>query len=546
MFMKYFLFILLFLFILSISKTRAQTSSPYAWTWTQQSGGTGLDIALAAASDAAGNIYQVGTFTGVAQFGTTSLTSRGPLSMFLAKYSTSGTLLWVRQAGDARASMGSGEAYGFNIAVDGAGRPCVTGTFSGTITFGTTVLTGTTGSTSTFVAQFDAQGQSVWARWGGGASVTASRGIAIDAAGGVYVAGYCRSAMAFGPFTGTYRGGTDLYVVKYAANGTEQWLTTAGGTGDESAVAVAVDATGRVMVGGKFSGTVTVGAYALTSAGAADGLLVQYDAAGAVVWATGMGGPGQDVVNGVALAGGDTWATGNFTNTAAFGSVSLTSAGASDEFVVRYSGARSVQWAQRAGGTGPDYGVGIAVTAQQIAYVSGSFSDQVTVNRQVLQSVFATDAWVIRYSAGGGAESAVGYGGPGNDYADRVGLLGASDIFVTGSFNGFCTFGSQFITSYGDDDAYLSRLHDGTITAVNPDQGAAQWVLFPNPAHEEVQLRRPPGVTASVELRDVLGRTVRHWPATMTSLAVGELPRGVYVVRLATPTGLITKRLVLE
>ncbi|MCK9310046.1 MAG: hypothetical protein M0P99_07215, partial [Candidatus Cloacimonetes bacterium] len=61
------------------------------WLWAKQAGGTSDDFGIAITSDAAGNTYVSGGFTGTASFGGTSLTSSGNSNIFVAKigYTTS-------------------------------------------------------------------------------------------------------------------------------------------------------------------------------------------------------------------------------------------------------------------------------------------------------------------------------------------------------------------------------------------------------------------------------------------------------------------------
>jgi len=58
-----------------------------------ESGSTLTKVAV----DQAGNVYLSGSFQGTANFGATNLSSAGGTDAFLAKYSSNGQFLWVRQ-----------------------------------------------------------------------------------------------------------------------------------------------------------------------------------------------------------------------------------------------------------------------------------------------------------------------------------------------------------------------------------------------------------------------------------------------------------------
>ena len=64
--------------------------------------------------------------------------------------------------------------------------------------------------------------------------------------------------------------------------------------------------------------------------------------------------------------------------------------------------------------------------------------------------------------------------------------------------------------------------------------------LYPNPAGEVLWLDRPAGAAAAIaELLDATGRVVWRGPAGTgsTALPVQQVPAGLYLVRLQTPTG---------
>src|SRR2546422_3916562 len=95
-----------------------------------------------------------------------------------------------------------------------------------------------------------------------------------------------------------------------------------------------------------------------------------------VVWAERMGGTGADQGYGIAVdAVGTSYVTGNFNDTADFGSYTLTPQ-SYDVFVEKLDGKGTVLWAERMGGvTSNDGGFGIAADADGNSWVTGRFSD---------------------------------------------------------------------------------------------------------------------------------------------------------------------------
>src|SRR5207248_6433805 len=88
----------------------------------------------AVTADAAGNLYVTGRFVGAVDLAPGSavgvLTSLGGQDAFVAKYSSTGTLLWARSFGSA-----AGDDVGYDVKVDASGTVYATGTFFGTADF---------------------------------------------------------------------------------------------------------------------------------------------------------------------------------------------------------------------------------------------------------------------------------------------------------------------------------------------------------------------------------------------------------------------------
>jgi hypothetical protein len=139
-------------------------------------------------SDCDGNIYVSGTFIGSKTFGPFSITSINPTgdSIFVGKLNTSGTWLWVQQAGDPAAVQPSGQY----IAIDCNGNSYIAGGFNGTI-YVNQPLTDN-GTVTFFMAYIDVNGS--W-RWGvklTGTAHTTATNICLDKDNNIYVTGAVR------------------------------------------------------------------------------------------------------------------------------------------------------------------------------------------------------------------------------------------------------------------------------------------------------------------------------------------------------------------
>ena len=118
-----------------------------------QGGGAGRDRAFGITPLSDGGFIVTGFFYGTASFGSTTLTSAGGWDCFIAKLNADGSYAWAKSAG------GTGDDYGSGISSLSDGSSIVTGTFSGTATFGSTTLT-SAGSEDedAFIAKLNADG----------------------------------------------------------------------------------------------------------------------------------------------------------------------------------------------------------------------------------------------------------------------------------------------------------------------------------------------------------------------------------------------------
>jgi hypothetical protein len=298
--------------------------------------------------------------------------------MFVVKYNSSGSVTWAVNTG-----VSTNEISPAGIAVDPSGGVYVTGIFgSGTLTFGTTVLTnaGSFPTNDMFLVKYNSAGAFAWAQRAGGSDFEDAASVAADASGNIYVAGNFRSAsITFGSttLTNASTGNEDIFLTKYDGTGSVIWAKRAGGSSDEQPQSVTTDPSGNILMSGIYYGaTLTLGTTTLTGAGSSDIFLVKYSSAGAVTWATGTGGTGSESAAAVATdAAGNVYLTGYFFSPSlTFGATTLVNPSAANMYLAKYDGSGSVSWAASANG-GSAGGIGVAADALGNTYVTGAFSD---------------------------------------------------------------------------------------------------------------------------------------------------------------------------
>lgn len=160
--------------------------------WVRSAGGTGGDYGQNIVVDGSNNVYITGSYEGTSYFGSpTPKTSVGSNDIFVAKYNSTGALLWVQSAGGASIDSGYG------IAVDGSGNVYVTGEYQGIATFGATSII-SSGFSDIFVTKYNSSGIFQWVQTAGGTINDYGESIAVDGFGNTYVSGYTQGNATFG------------------------------------------------------------------------------------------------------------------------------------------------------------------------------------------------------------------------------------------------------------------------------------------------------------------------------------------------------------
>ena len=295
-----------------------------------------------------------------------------------------------------------------------------------------------------------APGQPLWAIRGDG--LGAAYAAAAFGDGGVVVAGVFSGALDFGAGAMASAGGNDGFVARFDADGACLWSARFGGAGDDGANAVAVDAAGRALVTGSFSGTADFGDEVLVSAGSYDVPLVAYDAAGGVAAALGFGSPGFDVGYGIAAGpSGGVALMGASGGPIDFGGGALT--GTESTFVAAFDGDLAHAWSRMLEGV---IGNGLAVGAGGDVALAADFSGTIDIGTGPISSAASTDGLAALFDGAGGTVFAarVGDGSSMSDYAVAVSPA-TGDVVVGG-----------MATSQGVAESYVE------LDRFSPDGGA--------------------------------------------------------------------------
>ncbi len=431
--------------------------------WSQRFGDTVAEVVQDAVVDASGNVIITGLFIGTVDFGGGPFVVPGILGdIFVAKYDSTGAHLWSKQFGD------TGPDQGNAVAVDASGNVIITGGFAGTVDFGGGNLV-SAGIDDIFVAKYNSAGVHQWSQRFGGTSSELGTAVVVDASGNVIVVGLFAGTVDLGGGNLVSAGSLDIFIAKYNSAGVHQWSQRFGDTGQDVVQSVDVDASGNVVMAGTFNGTVDFGGGNLISAGFEDIFVAKYNSAGAHQWSQRYGDTLFDLAGAVAVdASGNVLLTGGFIGTVDFGGGNLVSAGNNDIFVAKYNSAGAHQWSQRFGDASGEVGWGITVDDSASVYVTGAFVGSVDLGGGTLNSAGSSDMFMAKYHSDGTYQWSKRFGSTGSDEGYAIPVDASENVIVTGKFSGTVDFGGGNLTSAGTDDIILAKYTVAQICDVQP------------------------------------------------------------------------------
>ena len=560
------LYLLTFL-LLVITGVRAQT---WDWAWEKDAGGTGNEeLGGQSVSDLSGNTYVVGSFNSTtATFGSFTLTLTGTRNMFVAKYNDLGNVMWAKNP----AAGNDSRAFAVAIDPTGTGI-FVAGTYIGaSVKFGSFTLTSATNG-GMYIVKYDNSGNVVWAHNAVETSNSSALSVTADAWGNCYVAGeYQGASIGFGAATLTNMGldSFDMFLVKYNASGNVVWAKNGGGSGIDGANSVSIGSAGAgdVYVTGYFSSaTATFGSTTLTNSNTnLNTFIVKYDTSGNAKWARkSIGNTGRNG-NWIAAAidpAEDVYVSGSFTGAnVKFDTATLVNANSAtlDAYLVQYDSSGNLKHALRLGGNKDEVaGVTVDQNVGGRVFLTGYFaSDSINIDTFTLHNIMTngtSDIFMTGYDDLWNSFVAKSAGGPMNDYALSCSVHGVGDMYIAGAFTGqYIAFNSDSIDNHaitGTGDIFVAKLSVVNTGVHETTQSGTNVLVYPNPAKDVIHISLKGTGYTGLCICDLLGRQIytQQLPATEKDIKL-EIPvnikPGIYLLQTRFKAGTISTKLFID
>ncbi|MBL4670045.1 MAG: SBBP repeat-containing protein [Flavobacteriales bacterium] len=269
--------------------------------WSTYYGGSGADFTLSADIDNNNNIVIAGytSSTDLPLINPYQNDIAGALDAFLAKFDSTGNLVWSTYAGGANTE----DVHALKI--DNLNNIIITGeTYSSD--FPTSIgayQSNNNGNLDVFLAKYDSLGNRIFSTYFGGTSSEDAHGITTDILNNIYLVGYSSSndfpILGNNIYQNIKNFGRDGFIAKFTPSGQPLRSTFIGGSGDEYFTSVKISSTNALYVTG-YSNSLDIpiigAAYQINNKGLTDGIYYKLDTALTPNYSTYIGGISADYI----------------------------------------------------------------------------------------------------------------------------------------------------------------------------------------------------------------------------------------------------------
>lgn len=518
----------------------ARMAEAQDWQWAKQGSGAAWDYGWSVCTDGSGNVYSFGSYRSDPfnmDGSILHLSSPQTSGMYLAKYTSTGSQVWVRSF----VGGGGGEL----IYDPGADAIFLAGWIGSSVTSFGGIPIDTHGGLDALVARFDLNGTCIWAKGIGGNQSDRFEAIALRPGGGILVTGRFASSAMFG--THSVQAGANL--AAFDADGACLWAERKFAP-DPSILTLEYKAAFLSLgaVGNKIYGFGNIYPLSLTIDGVdyEGNRNLQYfiacmDSVGGMEWMKPCGGyPYYLMFGDLELEDGYLYVTGGFEGDGYFDTDTLASPGDNtDMFLAKYDFEGTFEWAQQGNASVSGLGYDLEADGLGGVFLNGSVLGTGDLDGLPIISDSNGSSYIAHF---GGAGNCQGFIQTQKGLPRRMALAPDNGVYVAGRLVGTEEFTSSLaLTSGGEEDALLART--GPITTAirseqMDDQGAL--LIFANPNAGTCQIELPEQLLherdLSLAIYSVDGRIVQRsrlkFEDGLVHLDIREEAKGVYRVEI--------------
>jgi|GEM_PF-6951861 len=553
----------------------AHTSSAQSWKWARctnvfsgkPANSNGADIV----ADSHGNVYNLSNFVADSvHIGAFTVKGGIPLDTIdnngvLAKYDSSGNVLWIKSMGHTLTVNSDYIAY--HVTVDRYDNVYVAGVFSdSTLTIGNSILHRVGVSTNFFVVKLTPAGNVVWTYNNGGTFLGVD--IKTDHKCNVYLGG---------DYTGTIRFGSDSLVnsqysernvllVKLDSSGHYLWSRAPLASYHVNGTSICLDKNSNIYISGQYGGTVIFAHDTLRTSLLPttyyDNFIMKWDSAGTPQWARSI------LIHDLQYSQVLTDSSGNLYTASTFsinglniGAFSLP-ASSLDLYIAKYTPSGNVIWAKKGGGSNLDYVRGMYLDPLGKIWISGGvLSSTVTIDTIQATCDVSTNgaAYLAELDSSGHALLFKSFRNGGYNVSSRITGDPYGNIYMAGAYlNGNCVIGNDTLPPALPHttvlfDNYIAKLGYHRTTPyvyVNtvPDIDL-NINIYPNPATREFIISTEGQASnAVVSIYNFAGQMLltQKLNSNRTNFSCATFAPGIYICKVIMDGNQFFKKLVVQ
>lgn len=408
-------------------------------------------IGLSICMDDAGYVYSVGTYVNYSTLDIGGVVLTGG-NGYISKHDSLGNLVWAKSY---QSEIRSIYFYDGNLYIGGS--------------------IPVSSDYAAYFAKVDTSGNIIWSRTSTTVSsnVRWVNCISVDNMGNIYISGSYSGSISFGSVSlPTVSSGSKLFFVKYDASGAPIWGVQAGGT-ISIVNDMTIDSNGNVFLIGEFSGTATFGAYSITQYSGDstyDSYLAKYDGTGTCSWVKAFKGSGRQFAPRSSVDASDNVYFVGFTTGGGDVNISgvvLPYDSNKVSFYGKYLNDGTLSWVKQIGGQAG----AIHINPPDSVYIGGSmyqygFFDDITLDTKI----YSKKSFIAKTNTGGEFSWVYNSQATGNTYTNTNSRLlrdivstSTGDVFGTGFFVDTTYFDSLYriITPYASNaNPFVFKLND--------------------------------------------------------------------------------------
>lgn len=239
---------------------------------------------------------------------------------------------------------------------------------------------------------------------------------------------------------------SDAFVREYDRHGQLLWARQLGSPWVDSATAVTVDAAGNVFVAGSTAGLLREATNGELEEGLVDTFIASFDASGTLLWVHQFGTTGNDAATGIAVGEDALYLVGSTNGELEAGNAK----GIQDGYLRKYDRAGTLEWTRQFGTNREDRATAVVVDGTLVRIAGNTYGSFGSVNAGVM------DGFIRTYASSGTKVDTWQFGTGQNDSADAIAVDRDGMVYAIGSTE----------TEYRAIDGYVRQFDSS---------GVAQW-----------------------------------------------------------------------